>query len=775
MSEVYRNVPKIDGLGLMAGKAAFTDDLAPRDALTVRALRSPHPFARIKSIDTAAAEALPGVECVLTWQDVPRVIITRAGQGFPEPSPLDRFILDDTVRYVGDEVAIVAAETEDQARAALKAIAVDYEQIEPVLDYQTAMGHKSIIHPEPEAMENFPIGFDPANNVATAYEMLVGDVEATAAAAPVVLKRRYFTQAQQHVALEPHAAATWLDLHGRLNIMSSTQTPFHIRRIIARALGRDVKDIRVIKPRVGGGFGGKQQIHGEIFASLVTLATGRPARFVYTRQEVCEATFTRHPMRIDITLAAEKDGRLNGIDMRILSETGAYGEHALTVFMVAGSKTLPLYNKVESVRFGGKTVYTNMCPAGAYRGYGAIQGNFALESALDELAAELGIDPIALREQNMMSEGETSPIFAIMGEGTEGVPMTIESCKLDECVRRGKEMIGWDEKYPRREIAPGKVRGVGMALAMQGSGIAGIDMGAATLKLNDQGSFNLLIGATDLGTGSDTILAQIAAETLQVPVTDIIVTSSDTDVTPFDTGAYASSTTYVSGTAVHNAAQKMREAVIAEGALRFGVEPEQVVFDGTIIRTGDGDKEISLKDLSTHLLYSENQKQLMVTGSYCCELSPPPYMAGFAEVEVDLATGKVDLIDYVAVVDCGKAINPNLAKVQVEGGLLQGIGMALFEDVRHDDRGRMLTRNLMHYRIPGREDAPSIRVEIVDSHEPTGPFGAKSVGEIGIDSPPAAIANAVANAVGARVRELPLIPERVLDAIDAAAAEREEK
>lgn len=771
MSAVNRNVPKIDGPGMLTGKPAYTDDLAPRDSLVVKALRSPHPFARIRSIDASAAEAIEGVACVLTWRDVPRNIITRAGQGFPEPSPLDRFILDDTVRYVGDEVAIVAAETEDLARAALKAIEVEYEQLEPVLDFEQSDGHASVIHREPEARENFPIGFDPARNTASAYEMSVGDFDAVAEKAPVVLRRRYYTQAQQHVALEPHAAATWLDVQGRLNVMTSTQTPFHARRIIASALDMEIGRVRVVKPRIGGGFGGKQQIHGEIFAALATLRTGRPARFVYTRHEVCEATFTRHPMRIDIALAAETDGTLRGIDMRILSDTGAYGEHALTVFMVAGSKTLPLYNKVEAVRFGGRTVYTNLCPAGAYRGYGAIQGNFALESAMDELAAELGVDPVALREMNMIAEGESSPIFAIMGEGTEGVPMTVESCKLAECVVRGRELIGWDAKYPRREAAPGKVRGVGMALAMQGSGIAGIDMGAATLKLNDRGSFNLLIGATDLGTGSDTILAQIAAETLQVPVDDIIVTASDTDVTPFDTGAYASSTTYVSGTAVKRAAERMREAIVAEGALRFEVDPADVEFDGAAVRTRDGERELSLRQLSTELLYSENQKQLMVTDSYCCEQSPPPYMAGFAEVEVDLATGKVDLIDYAAVVDCGTAINPNLARVQVEGGLLQGIGMAVFEDVRHDDRGRMLTRNLMHYRIPCRADAPSIRVELVESAEPTGPYGAKSVGEIGIDSPPAAIANAVANAVGARVRELPLTPERVLEAIDAAGRE----
>ncbi len=762
MSEVGKSIPKIDGVGLLTGARAYVEDLTPPDALVVRALRSPHAFARIVRIDTEAALATEGVLAVLTWHDVPRIPVTRAGQGHPEPSPRDRFVLDEYVRHVGDEVAVVAAETEQAAEAALAALDVEYEVLEPVLDFETAEGHPSVIHPEPEIHENFPIGFDPARNVASAYSMHVGDVERVLADSEVVLRATYRTQAQQHVALEPHACCTWLDVHGRLNIVSTTQTPWHVRRIVARALELPVHRIRVHKPRIGGGFGGKQMLHGEMLCALVTLRTGRAARMVYTRREVFEATCTRHAMRLDVTLAADRDGRLRAIDLHALSDTGAYGEHALTVFMIAGAKTLPLYNKVEAVRFGGKTVYTNHVPAGAFRGYGAIQGNFALESALDELATELGIDPVELRRRNVIAEGETSPIFAIMGEGTEGTPMTVQSCKLEECIRRGRELIGWDGKFPRREVAPGIVRGVGMAVAMQGSGIPGIDMAAATLKLNDFGSFNLLIGATDLGTGSDTILAQIAAETLQVSTDLIIVYASDTDRTPFDTGAYASSTTYVSGHAVRIAAEKMRDEIVRAGAGLLGLAPEAVVFDGEAVRARDGDASITLADLATKLTYNEQQQQLCTTGSYCCEVSPPPYMAGFAEVEVDTGTGQVRLVDYVAVVDCGRAINPNLARVQVEGGLAQGIGMALTEQVVHGPRGHLRTNNMLNYRIPGRQDVPRLRVELVESHEPTGPYGAKSVGEIGIDTPPAVIANAVFNAVGVRIRDLPITPEKVL-------------
>ena len=763
MNEVGKSLPKIDGVGLALGRPAYTDDLAPRPALVVRALRSPHAFARLKSIDTAAAEAIDGVACVLTWRDVPRVAVTRAGQGHPEPSPRDRFILDEYVRHVGDEVAVVAADSEAAAVAALAALVVDYEVLEPVLDFEQAEDHATVLHSEPEIHENFPIGFEPTRNIAIAYAMHVGDVDKVVQDAEVVLRRTYYTQAQQHVALEPMVCATWLDLHGRLNVLTSTQTPWHVRRIMARALEMPVGEIRVNKPRIGGGFGGKQMIHGELLCGLVTRRTGKAARMVYSRREVFAATNTRHPMRMDITLAADRGGHLRAIDMQALSDTGAYGEHALTVFMVAGAKTLPLYNKVEAVRFGGKTVYTNRVPGGAFRGYGAIQGNYALESALAELAHELDLDPVELRRMNMIAEGETSPIFAIMGEGTEGVAMTIDSCKLPACIDRGMELIGWGEKYPRREAGPEKVRGVGMALAMQGSGIPGIDMAAATLKLNDFGSFNLLIGATDLGTGSDTILAQIAAETLSVSTDLIKVYSSDTDRTPFDTGAYASSTTYVSGHAVRTAAQKMRAALLTEGAAMLGCAEKDAVFDGAEVRGPDG--AISLEDLSTRLLYSQNQKQLCTTGSHLCEKSPPPYLAAFAEVEVDLGTGKVDLIDFVAVVDCGQAINPNLARVQVEGGLAQGIGMALTEEVRYGKRGTLLTGDMMTYRIPARQDIPRLTVELAASHEPSGPFGAKSVGEIGIDTPPAAIANAVFNAVGVRVRDLPLTAEKVLMAL----------
>jgi putative selenate reductase molybdopterin-binding subunit len=765
MKVVNQKLPSIDGKGLMMGRPSYTDDFAEADSLIVKVLRSPHPFARIRKIDTTAAKALSGVEAVYTYHDFKRIPFTRAGQGYPEPSPHDKFILDEFVRYVGDEVAIVAAVDDDTAVKALKLIKVEYEILEPVLDFETALENKSILHPEPEIHEMFPIGFEPLKNVAASYHMNVGDIEATLKKCDVVIEKTFYTQAQAHAMMEPHTANARLDVLDRLVIYSATQTPVHIRRIISQALEVPMARIRVIKPRVGGGFGGKQAVHGELIVAAVTLRTGKPCKLVYTRKEVFESSYTRHPMRLDMRLGAMKDGTLKAIDCQVLSDTGAYGEHALTVFMVAGSKVLPLYNKVDAVRFGGTVVYTNHTPAGAFRGYGAIQGNFALESSVDILCHKLGMDPVAFRQKNMIREGESSPIFAIMGEGTEGTAMTMDSCKLDYCVKRGMELIGWKEKYPARIVSIDKVRGVGMAIAMQGSGIPLIDMASATVKLNDDGFYNLLIGATDIGQKSDTILGQIAAEALQTTLDKIIVTSSDTDLTPFDTGAYASSTTFVSGNAVLKAAKAMRAKLVEEAAKALRISTDDIDFDGLTFRDKISGKEISLSHLSTHLYYSENQKQLMTTESYVGHKSPPPFMAGFAEVEIDIPTGETTVVKYVSVVDCGTTINPITAKGQVEGAIVQGIGMTLYEDVLVSKTGKLITNDFLSYKIPTRLDIRDLVTEFAESYEVTGPYGAKSVAEIGIDTPPAAITNAIHNALGVRMASLPATPEKIWKAI----------
>ncbi len=759
MKTVNHKTPSVDGKGIMMGRAAFTDDFAEPNSLIVKMLRSPHAFARIKNIDTSKARALPGVEIVLTHHDVPRKSFTRAGQGYPEPSPHDKFILDEYVRYVGDEVACVAAINESVADQALKLIEVEYEVLEPVLDFEKAFEHQSVIHPEEGICEMFPIGFEPKKNVAASYHMHVGDVDAVMAKCDVVVEETYYTQAQAHAMLEPHSTNARLDYHNRLVIYSSTQTPYHVRRILSQTLDLPISKIRLIKPRVGGGFGGKQALHGEFFVSLVTLRTKKPSKMVYSRQEVFESSYTRHPMRITMRLGAMKDGTIRAIDCYSLSDTGAYGEHALTVFMITGSKVLPLYNKVDAVRFGGRVVYTNHVSAGAYRGYGAIQGNFALESVIDVLAKKLNMDPLELRRKNMMEEGETSPIFEIMGEGTEGTAMNMDTCKLRYCLDRGAELIGWKDKYPFVRVGPHKVRSVGMAIAMQGSGIPYIDMAAATIKLNDDGFYNLTVGATDIGQGSDTILTQIAAETLMTTMDKVVIYSSDTDLTPFDVGAYASSTTYVSGNAVLKAAKSMKTMLIEEAAHYLKVSVDEVTFDGEKFVAKD--KIITLSDMANKLYYNENQHQLTATESYVGHKSPPPFMAGFVEIEMDTETYEYKILHYVSVVDCGTTINPMLARGQVEGGIVQGLGMACFEEVKYSNRGKLNSNSFLYYKIPSMLDIDKLTTEFAESYEESGPYGAKSVGEIGIDTPPAAIANAVANAVNIRINKLPITPEKI--------------
>ena len=760
---VNNKTHSVDGHAEMMGRPVYTRDYEVPGSLVCRMLRSPHAHARIKNIDTSKAEALNGVKLVLTYKNVPHVAFSRAGQGAPQPSPIDKFILDEYVRFVGDEVACVAAINEKIAEDALKLIEVEYEVLEPVLDYKHAYKSKSVVHPEEGISQAFEMGFRPKDNVAAAYDMEVGDVEKVLKDCDVVIEHTAETQAQAHGMLEPHTSNARLDEHNRLVIYTSTQTPFHIRRIMAQTLGLPLSKIRVVKPRVGGGFGGKQQFHCEMFVALTTLRTGLPSRMAYTREEVFGASYTRHPMCISMRIGANKDGRIRAIDCSALSDTGAYGEHALTVFMIVGSKVLPLYNKVEAVRFGGKVLYTNHVPAGAYRGYGAIQGNYVLEAAIDILAEKLHMDPVELRKMNSMKEKETSPIFEIMGEGTKGTAMIMESCKLPYCIDRGAELIDWKNKYPRKQVGPHKVRSVGCAIAMQGSGIPFSDLGACSITLQDGGFYMVRVGATDIGQGSDTIISQIVAEELMTTVDKVIIYSSDTDLAPFDVGAYASSTTYISGNAAWKAAIKMKERLISEAATILGVKESSVEFDGKLFRSGN--KEISLFDLSNRITYSAPQHTCAVEESYIGHVSPPPFMAAFAEIEIDTETCEYEVIEYVSVVDCGTTINPMLAKGQVEGGIMQGFGMASKESVVYNNSGKLLTDSFLTYHLPTTKDVHKLTTEFADSYEPTGPFGAKSVGEIGIDTPPAVICNAVYNALGVRINSLPITPEKILKAL----------
>lgn len=760
MNFVGKSIPKLDGMALVTGKPVYTEDLALGNALVVKMLRSPHAFARIKSIDISKAKQLEGVECVLTFKDVPQERFTLAGQSYPEPSPYDRLILEDVVRYVGDEVAIIAAVDEKTALKAMNLIHVEYDVFEPVLDFEKAIDHPSILHSEADLHTNFDIGMQKERNIVSTHYSEVGDVEAELRNCDVVIEETYYTQAQAHAMMETYRAFTYLDHTGRLVVVSSTQIPFHIRRQLARALQIPASKIRVIKPRIGGGFGGKQTGAGDVFAALVTLKTGKPAIIVYDRKETFSCTTSRHAMRLKVRMGADNTGCVRAIDIQVLSDTGAYGEHASTVLGCVGEYTLPLYNKTKAMRMAGHAVYTNKMPGGAFRGYGATQGTFAVESTMNKLAEKLGLDPTELRLKNIVKEGE--PFLKYHGN-------PLGSSTLDQCIAKGKALIGWNEKYPVREVGKNKVRAVGMAVTMQGSGIANIDTASVEIRLNDDGNFTLLIGSTDMGTGCDTILAQMAAEVLDISMDQLIVNSADTDVSPYDPGSYASSTTYVTGMAVVKAAEDLKEQIMVQGARFLEVSPEDVERDGNMIRTLEGTKEISFKKIAELSILGAGKQQLVGRSTYGGEISPPPFVAGFAEVEVDKETGKVELLDYVAVVDCGTVINPGLARIQAEGGIVQGIGMALYEDVKYDEQGKMQTNTFMQYKIPCRKDIGNVRIAFESSFEPTGPFGAKSIGEVVANTPSPAIAHAVYNAVGVRVTQLPITPEKVFMGMHANA------
>jgi len=757
---VGKSLPKVDGISLVTGRPRFVADIELPGMLYAKVLTSPHPHARIVKIDTSKAEKLPGVASVLTHDNTPHTRYTTAGQGYPEPSPYDTMMFDSKVRFVGDRVAAVAADNEQVADEALRLIRVDYAPIPEIISPDDAIAAGApVIHDERDATGIH----DARHNIAASVDIVTGDVDTGFSESDVVVETTCETQYVQHAPLEPHVCLSWLDEDGRLVIRTSTQVPFHVRRIVAHVLNLPAGKIRVIKPRIGGAFGAKQEILLEDVAGLFTLRTGRPVLLELTRKEEFVSSRTRHPMRVRVKLGAKKNGTLHAIEMEALSNTGAYGTHGLTVLSNVGSKTLPLYNKAKNVHFSGNAVYTNLPVAGAYRGYGAPQGYFPLETAMDELAERLGIDPLVLRRQNHIQTGETSPIFERLGEGREGVAQTIKSCELDRCIKIGAERIGWADKRGKPRVEGKTAYGIGMSIHMQGSGIPYIDMGAATIKMNEDGSFNLLLGATDLGTGSDTILAQIAAEVLGVPLSKMIVYSSDTDHTPFDAGAYASSTTYVSGQAVEQAAKKIRGQIISVASAMLGEDMEGLILaDEHVI--GEG-KSVSLAEVCRHALYESDQFQPAATASYFPRETAPPFMASFAEVTVDTETGAVGVVRYVAAVDCGTAINPRLAEGQVEGAVVNGIGYALTEEMLLSKHGRVQNPSLFDYKIPCALDIPPIDVILVESYEPTGPMGAKSIAEIGINAPIPTIANAVYDAVGIRLSKTPFTPERVLQAI----------
>ena len=756
MKVVNQPLRKKDAMQLVTGQPVYVDDVTPRDCLCVKLLRSPHANAIVKSINKTAAMKVPGMEAIFTWEDVDQDgrRYTQAGQTYPEASPYDRLVIDRHVRFVGDVVAILAGADEKCVDKAMKLVKVEYEVLEPVLDFHTAKDNPVLVHPEDNWESLAPVGADNRRNLCAHDECGNGDIDAVLADCDVVIDRVYHTQACQQAMMETFRTYCEIDTYGRLHIISSTQIVFHTRRIVANALHIPKSKVRVTKPRIGGGFGAKQTAVSAVYPAFVTWMTKKPSKIIFSRVESQIASSPRHEMEMHVRLGANKDGIVRGIDLHTLSNTGAYGEHGPTTVGLSGHKSIPLYVKAEAFRFTSDVVYTNHMSAGAYRGYGATQGLFAVESAVNELANILGMDPFKIREMNITHEGEIMPAY---------YGQLNTSCALDRCLARVHDMIDWDNKYPCRDMGNGKIRAVGMGMAMQGSGITSMDVGSATLKVNDEGFYTLLIGAADMGTGCDTTLAQIAAEVLECPLDNITTLSADTDWSPYDSGSYASSTTYVTGKATEKCALELRGKICALGAKLLGCDKEQVSFDGREVRVEEGEnagKTISLSDIATASM-NGNSIELQATVTHSSEISPPPYMVGAAEIEVDTETGEVTLLDYAAAVDCGTPINPNLTRVQAEGGIAQGIGMTLTESVTYDDRGYPMENSLFQYKIPARVDIGKIRVEFENSYEGEGPFGAKSIGEVVINTPLPAISDAIRNAVGKRFYELPITPEKI--------------
>jgi probable selenate reductase molybdenum-binding subunit len=760
------NVDKVDGIGLATGRAAFTDDEEYSGLLHAKMLYSPYPHARIRNIDTSGAERLDGVHTVLCHKNVPRIFHTTAGQGYPEPSPWDTLLFDRKVRFVGDRVAAIAADTADIAREAARLIHIEYEELPAVFDAEEAISGKApVIHDETEARYPFDAPYDPKRNMAACVEATIGDAEKGLKEGDWLVDRTYETQYASHCMLEPHIVICHLDSQNRLVIRTSTQVPFHVRRIVAQSLNFPLRRIRVIKPRTGGAFGGKQEVFLEQVCALLCLRTQRPVRLALTREEVFISSRGRHPQRIRLRSGLKKDGSITALDLDVLMNTGAYGSHALTVVCNSGSKVLPLLNRVPHVTFRGRTAYTNLPVGGAYRGYGVTQAMFALGVHMDEMAEIAGVDVVDFWKRHHIRSGETSPIFEALGEGRSGVETVIESCGLEECIDAGVREIGWSRKRGKKIRSNHSVRGVGMTCLMQGSSIPDIDMGAAVVKMNEDGSFNLMVGATDLGTGSDTVLSQIAAETLGTDIDDIIIYSSDTDLTPFDVGAYASSTTYLSGMAVKKAATDAMAKIIAVASEMLECDAADLTSGKRSIVAKDGTSSASFEEIANYSLYSRNQFQIIGHASHISKQSPPPFSAHFVEVAVDPETGFVEVLQYIAAVDCGTAIHPRLAEGQTEGGVLNGISFALTEEYLFDRMGRMRNPSFSCYKIFSTGDLPEIRTILVPTYEPTGPYGAKSVSEICINGALPAISNAIYDAAGIRMRNSPFTPEKVWRAI----------
>ena len=771
---ISEDTEKYDARKIVTGEARYTADYRERfpELAEGKVIRSDIAHGRVTDIDASEAEAMDGVYAVITpWDDVvPDKAYSSSGQSYPEPSPWDLRVLRRHVRYVGDPVAAVAAKDKETADRAARKVDVEYEEFEAVFDPEAAMAPDAPQLFEPDYVENKQTGADYERNLESTFEGEIGDVEAAFADADDthLLETEWETPYQSHCVPEPHTTIAWTDEDNRYSFVTATQVPFHTRRQLAHLFDVPIRDIRVKKPRIGAGFGSKQEMAIEPIAFALHLKAEMPVKLEMTRREEFYALRFRHPMRMRMKTAVSEDGEIEAMDLYTLSNSGAYGTHGMTVAYNVGTKPLPLYPRVPNVRFGGDVAHTNLPMGAAMRGYGAPQGHFAVESHMDEVARRLGLDPVEFRKRNAVREGDVDRTSAILKDGDRFVH-PIRSCGLRECIERGKEAIGYDELEQPDEDH--RHRGVGMALIAQGSGVAGKELGAAQLRMNEDGSFNLQVGGVDTGTGTDTMFSQITAEVTGCAPEDVVVTSSDTDLTPFDYGAYASSTTYISGQAVKKAAEDATDRLLDWAADMLDEPEENLETGGGEVYSRVTGDSVTLEEIGYEATYGdEEREQIMGKGHHSTDESPPPYGAQFVDATVDEDTGEFEINRMVFAADCGVAINPPQVEGQIEGGEHMSLEFATSGGLEFDDEGRPQTLGFRQYGMPRTTDHPPMETILVETHEPTGPFGAKSIAELPTNGVPPALSNAIRDAVGVRVNTLPITAEKV----ERALAERDD-
>ena len=785
---VGKPLSKIDGPQLVSGERAFVEDYVTPDTCYMVVLRSPHASAYINSIDDSEARKVEGVVEILTAYNTPETHYMQAGQGNPEPSPHDRRLFNLKVRHVGDRVAAVVAETLEAAREACSKIKVDYEVLPAVFTVEDAMAegaplvHNGIVEyragapadleeynklagdpREGKVIYQFPLHADIHKNIAASNKGEIGNVDEAFAHSDAVVEATYQTSQIQHTPLEPHICFAKME-GGRLTVYASTQVPYHVRRIVGWVTGLPENKIHIIKTRVGGGYGSKQDILIEDLTGYASFVTGRPVLCRNTREEEFIANSTRHPMRVHVKMSGNKDGKITGIYMEVCANTGPYGNHCLTVPMNSCSKTLPLF-KCDNMRYDLKVYYTNTPPAGAYQGYGTPKGTYGLMMAMAELADKLGVDYREMVLKNHVEEGYMLEILKGLGEGREGAVVPVGSCGLDEAIRKGCDMIGWGKKEVSDD--PDWKIGKGFAMIMQGSGLPGLDHSEAIAKLETDGTVILNSGGADIGTGLDTISAKIVSEVLKLPMNRITVVSGDTDSCAFDTGAYASSGTFFSGNASLAAANKLKDMIIREAAYQMGENEADldVRAPGEVFSAKTG-KSLSYYELSHTACSGGGHGQMIAHGTFVTTASSVPYGAHFAQVAVNVRTGEIKVQKFYALQDAGTPINPEVALCQMYGAVMKSIGHSLYEDMVLDEKGRCVTANMTDYGVPMISEAPEdFKAVLIDVNDKFGPFGAKSISEIACNGAAPAIGIAIHDACGVWLRNWPMTPEKVLKAL----------